>query len=115
MPDYIMPMLPQEPFMLQPIDNPEMPGSIGPYRADEFIQDPDTGVTRSTEEGGSNTYLPVVSQQGMTLNTQDEDGNAGQWMVMPLPDNTMALDGADAGSLTDSQRDAITDRTGAVS
>ena len=113
-PQYIMPLLPGEPFMLQPVDNPQMPGAIGPYRANDFIQDQETGITRSTEEGGSNIYLPVISQQGDTLSTLDNEGNAGEWMVIPIPDNTMPDDGADAGSLSSAQAQVMANVKDAV-
>lgn len=101
---YVTPTFPSEPFMLQPVDIDGMSGPIGPYRAEDFYTDPETGLTRSTEEGGSNLYLRTMGQSGNTLYTHDGEGNDNTWMMIPIPDNSMPGDGEDAGSLLDAQR-----------
>jgi hypothetical protein len=107
------PNLPMEPFMLQDIGEPG--GPEGPYRADEFTTEPLTNIMFSQEAGDHPEYLRVLKQDGALLTTVDSDGATHTQQIITIPDNTMALDGADAGSLTDAQRDAIADRTGAVS
>ena len=107
------PILPAEPFMLQDTENPG--GPEGPYRAEGFDIDPLTNIYFTQELGAHAEYLRVLAQDGALLTTVDNDGEKHTMQIVSLPDNTMPDDGADAGSLSDAQRDVISNIKGAES
>lgn len=110
--EFVKPNLPSVPFMLS--GDLDAAGSMaGPYRGDEWGFDPISNIGFHQPLDGNTEYLRVLVQDNNELLTVDGDGEEHDQTIVVIPDNTMPLDGTDAGSLTDAQRSVISNVTGA--
>lgn len=107
---FITPTFPSSPFMVTSSDG-EM-DDTGPYVADDWDQDIDTGAMFCNPRDGAPQYLRVLSQDNNDIVAVDSMGNDNSFTFTALPDNTIPTEDP---PLNESQLQAMRNQPGVVS
>jgi hypothetical protein len=101
---FAVPNLPSGPFTLQDADDDG--DTMGPFRGDEFVPEPETNIMVRQAPGESPVYLRVLNQDGGELQTVDGLGNEHLHRIVSLDDNSLPAEDFD---LPESQRQRAAD------